>query len=198
MGRPASLSLLVKNFCPAAFWSWSSTLTPKNAPYKEKWKNLARHPAKTFITLNVKYNSSKLCPKAMKPVLESFLYQEIENESNYLIGMVRMIEPLSSELPPSSNSRKCFKKSWDHRFCDHLKVVILSVDLHWLLKDVQGVPEVKLSPTSNVFQKCTQISENSKERVQPVSRGSLLFKKFLTRRPLLGETLKFQMARWIL
>ena len=44
-------------------------------------------------------NSPKLGPKAMKPTLEFSFYLKIKNESNHLIGMVTMIEPLSSTLP---------------------------------------------------------------------------------------------------
>ena len=43
-------------------------------------------------------NPLKLSPRAMKPALESSFYLKVKNESNRLIGMVRMIEPLSSVL----------------------------------------------------------------------------------------------------
>ena len=46
-----------------------------------------------------------------------------------LIGIVRMI-PIHY-VSPSRNSRKHFKKSWDHCFCGHLEIVILSFDLCW-------------------------------------------------------------------
>ena len=59
-----------------------------------------------------------LGPKAMNLALESSFYLEINNEINHPIGMVRMIEPLSS------NSRGCLKNSRDHCFCDNLEIVI--------------------------------------------------------------------------
>ena len=86
---------------------------PKMHPHKERInKNRASQPAKTPITaikltLYVKYgNSPKLGPKAIKSALESFFYLKIKNKSNYLISIVRMIEPLSSTLSPFSNSRR--------------------------------------------------------------------------------------------
>ena len=62
--------------------------------------------------LYVKYgNSPKLSQKTMKPALECSFYLKIKNETNRLIGMFRMIDPLSSTLPPSCNSRRGLKKS---------------------------------------------------------------------------------------
>ena len=58
----------------------------------------------------------------MKPVLESSFYLKIKNESNLLISMVGMIDPLYS------NSERHFKKS----FNDYLEVVTHNLDLHWL------------------------------------------------------------------
>ena len=106
--------------------------------------------------------------------------------------LVGMIEPLSSTLTPSSNTRRCFKKSWDHHFCDHLETVILSADLLWLLKEIQGAPEIKPYLTPHLSHKCTQISENGKERVQPISRELFLVKNFFTRRLLRNATFKIQ------
>ena len=62
-------------------------------------------------------------PKAMKLALEFSFYMKIKNESNHPIDMVGMIESLSSTLSPLSNSKR------DHRFCDHLEIVILSFNL---------------------------------------------------------------------
>ena len=53
-----------------------------------------------------------------------------------------MIQHPTSILPPCSNSRRCFKKSWNHCFCDTLEIVILNFDLCCLLKDIQDTPEV--------------------------------------------------------
>ena len=55
------------------------------------------------ISLNVKHGNSKLHLKSLKPALESSFYMKIKNESSRLIGMVRMIEYLSSMLLPYSN-----------------------------------------------------------------------------------------------
>ena len=83
----------------------------KSAPTKEK-KNRAMHPTKTLVTaqiaLHVNYDN-KLVPKAKKPILKSSFCLKIK-KSNCLIGMVGIIEPLSSSLSSSSNWRKCFKK----------------------------------------------------------------------------------------
>ena len=143
-------------------------------------------------------NSSKLGSKAMKPALENSFYLKIKRESNRLIGIVGMIESLLSRWPLSCNSRKCFKKSWGHRFCDYSEIVILSVDLHWLLKNIQCTQKVKPSNAPSPSQKCTRILENDKEHVQLNSRGTFLVKKFLTRRQIKCTTLKFQKAAWIL
>ena len=56
-------------------------------------------------------NSPKLGPKAMKRALESSFNLKIKSESNHLVDMLRMIEPLSSLLSPASNSRRHFKRS---------------------------------------------------------------------------------------
>ena len=60
----------------------------------------------------MKYGKSPtLCQKAIKTALESFFFLlKVKNGSNHLIGMVGMIDPLSSILPPSSNSMRCLKK----------------------------------------------------------------------------------------
>ena len=139
--------------------------------------------------------SSKLGPKATKPALESSFYLKIENESNRLIGMVGMIEPLSSILSPASNSRKSLKKSWDDRFCDHLEIVILSVDLHWLLKDVEGAQKIKPFPALRLSQKHTRISENGKQRFQSFSRWLHLVKKIFDLEAAKGYNFKFSKGK---
>ena len=84
----------------------------------------------------------------MKSDLESSFHLKIKNKSNYLIGMVRMIGPLSSALFSSSNSGRCFKILWDHRFCDPLEIVSLSFDKHCLLNRVhqKSKPPLPLCP----------------------------------------------------
>ena len=81
-------------------------------------------------------NPSKLCPRAMKPALVSSFYLKIKKENDHLIGVVMVIEILSSMLPrvaqKSQNFQKSLKfcalicqdemfkkKSWNHPFCDH-------------------------------------------------------------------------------
>ena len=116
----------------------------------------------------------------MKPALQSFFTWK--SEMSDLYG--RITES------PFRNSGRYFKKSWDHHFCDNLEIVILNVDLHWLLKDIQGAPEVKASPKSCLSQKCIRTSKNGKECVQPISRGPLLAKNIFAKRPLRDATLK--------
>ena len=122
------------------------------------------------ITLYVKFGNSKLELKVMKPVLASSFYLKIKNKSSHLIGMVRMVEPLSIMLPPSSNARRYIKKSWDHRFRDHLEIVILSFELCWLLKDIQGMPTVPSYTHMHT-------DLYGKEHIQSISREPLLVKK---------------------
>ena len=40
---------------------------------------------------------------------------------------------------------------WPYQFCDHLEIVILSLDLHRLLKNMQGELEIKPSPALGVL-----------------------------------------------
>ena len=48
MGWDTMFVLFMKNFCPTAYWSWSSTLHLKMYnPHKEKLKNQAASPART-------------------------------------------------------------------------------------------------------------------------------------------------------
>ena len=126
----------------------------------------------------------------MKPALKSSFYLKIKNESNHLIGLISCT--LSSS---SSFRRRCFKKSWDHHFCDHLEIVILSFDLHRLLKDMQNVPEINFTWLRNAleFSKMTKNLFN-----QLVGNLFQNLNDFFTRKPLRGAILKFQMARWIL
>ena len=138
--------------------------------------------------LYVKYgNSSKLGPKVMKPALESSFYLKIKNKRNHLIGVVCChcfsvatygwynIWMMSSKLPPSNNSRRCFKKSCDHHFYDHLVLFL-----------------VFTCPALCLSQNRTWILENAREHIQPFIRGTLLVKKFLTWRLLRGATLNFK------
>ena len=87
--------------------------------------------------------------------------------------MARMIEPISSMLLFYSNSRRCFKKSWDHHFYDNLRILILSFDLRWLLKNIQGV--LQSIPHSHLRNapKFWKMAKN----VQSISRRPLLAKK---------------------
>ena len=115
----------------------------------------------------MKYGYSKLCPKDIKRALESSFYLKMKKDNIRLIGMVGIIEDLFTTLSPSSNSRRCFKKSWDHCFCDNLEIVILSFDLHLLLKDILGMPEVKPSPSSSAYLRNTsEFSKITKNRIQ--------------------------------
>ena len=87
-------------------------------------------------------------------------------------------------LTTSINSRRWFNKSWDNHFYDHLEIVILSVDLHWLLKNIQCTQKVKPSNAPSPSQKCTRILENDKTHFQRI-RGELFWWKHFG----LGEVL---------
>ena len=83
--------------------------------------NLKPKLISNVIALHVQHgNSPKLGSESMKPDLESFFTWKIKNEDNRLIGMVGMIEHLSSTLPSSSNS---WRFSKNHCFCDHLEIL---------------------------------------------------------------------------
>ena len=58
------------------------------------------------------------------------------------------------------------KKSWHHHFCDHLEIVLFSVKLRWLSRDIQGAPEVIPTLSPCLPQKHNRISETGEERVQ--------------------------------
>ena len=121
---------------------------PKMRPHKEKLKNRATRPAKTHVStykLHYTWTIAILRKSKMKSIT--------------WFGMVRMIESLSSMLPPSSNFRRCFKKSWDHRFCDHLEIFILSLDLRCLLKIYAGFIRSQTVPCFHLSQKHTEYFE---------------------------------------
>ena len=161
----------MKNFRSTTFWSWSSAPIPENAPPRRNLKiephALLNLPHIIKITLYAKHgNSPKLGPKAMKLAFESSFYLKIKNESNRLIGMVGMIEHLSSTLPPSTSSKSCFKKSWDYRFCNHLEIfifVLTCVDCKRIHRVCQ---KSNFRLHTHLSQKYNRILENGEERVQ--------------------------------
>ena len=89
--------------------------------------------------------------------------------------MVRMIEPVSSTLSSSSNSIGDVSQIMRTLLCDHLEIVILSFDQRWLLKNMQGAPDVKPCPALDVP---PSPLENGEERVQRISKGPFMVNVF--------------------
>ena len=113
-------------------------------------------------------------------------------------GMVRMIEPLSSMLPPSNYSTRYLKKSWDQWFLWSFRNCYLKFSPVLIFKEYAGCTRSQAIPCPHLSLKYTWILGNGKEHVFNTLAENLLWLFFFTWRPKRDATLKFLTACWIL